>query len=229
MVYGRFAALTALSAELGGWMLLYRGLEHDSIAVAMAANVAGAASLGVEPDAERAKAALRAGACDFVVKNNLGEALRILKNEIRVKKGVSVVLEADADSAVREMVERGVQPEVLAFPVPELVERGARVLAEDAPDGMLPMSWRVDREPFRWLRVLDELAVGALDARNARARWVEASPRYLGREFANQRFVRMTEPESERFEAAVREQVKAGTIPVVATIHRGGNTVSIGS
>ncbi len=90
-VYDRFAALTAMSPELGGSLLVYVGLDRSGIALAIAANIAGAASLGVEPELARAKAAIRSGACDFLV-NTLDEALRILKNEIRRKKAVSVVL-----------------------------------------------------------------------------------------------------------------------------------------
>ena len=226
VVYGRYAALMELSADVGGWLLLYAGLDRNGVAVAMASNVAGAASLGVEPNAERAKAALRAGVCDFVV-NDLGEALRILKNEIRKRNGVSVVLEGDVDAALREMVERGVQPQVLAFPVPEMVERGARVFAEHASDGMIPVSWSVEREPLRWLPVLDGLAVRALAAEDARMRWLEASPRYLGRAFAAQRFVRMAEPEADLFVAAVRKKVKAGEIPVDVTVRTRGEAVLI--
>lgn len=229
VVYGRYAALTDLSAELGGWLLLYSGLDRDGVAVAMASNVAGAASVGIEPDSARAKAALRAGVCDFVV-NDLGESLRILKNEIRQRNGVSVVVEGDVDAAVREMVERGVQPEVLAFPVAELIDRGARLLAEGASGGMVSVGWSVDREPLRWLPVMDRIVVSAFETRDARVRWLEASPRYLGRAFAGQRFVRMSEREAERFVAAVREKVKSGEIGVAGvSVNYGGEMVSIGS
>jgi len=220
VVYGRYAALTELSVELGGWLLLYARLNAGGVAVAMASNVAGAASLGLEPDAERAKAALRAGVCDFVV-NELGEALRILKNEIRQRRGVSVVLTGAMDPIIAEIVARGVQPEVLAFPVPELEARGARALGADAGSGLLPVTWSAEGEGARWLPVLDGLAVGALEKKDARARWIEASPRYLGRAFARRRFVRMTKSEADRFEMA------AGKIPVSVSIGRGGETIMI--
>lgn len=226
VVYGRCAALTELSADVGGWLLLYAGLDADGVAVAMASNVAGAASMGLEPDAERAKAALRAGVCDFVV-NELGEALRILKNEIRQRRGVSVVLTGAVDAMVAEIVARGVQPDVLAFPVPELEARGARALGEDAGGGLVSVTWSVDRDAARWLPVLDGLAVGALEKLDARTRWVEASPRYLGRAFAGQRFVRMTDSEAGRFVDAAREAVASGVVPVGVLIACGGDSVSI--
>lgn len=226
VVYGRYAALTDLSAELGGWLLLYARLDADGIAVAMASNVAGAASLGLEPDPERAKAALRVGACDFVV-NELGEALRVLKNEIRQRRGVSVALTGAVDATLAEIVARGVQPEVLAFSVPELEARGARVLGADAGGGMTPVAWGVAGDAPRWLPVLDGLAVGALEKRDARARWLEASPRYLGRAFAGQRFVRMTDREADGFVAAAREAVASGTISAGVSLRRGGESISI--
>jgi hypothetical protein len=226
VVYGRYAALTELSADVGGWLLLYAGLDASGVAVAMASNVAGAASLGLEPDAKRAKAALRSGVCDFVV-NELGEALRILKNEIRQRRSVSVVLTGAVDAMVAEVVARGVQPEVLVFPVPELEERGARALGADAGGEMVAMRWGVERDAARWLPVLDGLAVDALEKRDARVRWVEASPRYLGRAFAGQRFARMTDSEADRFVAAAREAVAAGTVPASVSIACGGKSVSI--
>jgi hypothetical protein len=229
-VYARYAALTSLSSgrgrDLGGSLLLYSGLDREGIVVAMAANVAGAASLGIEPDAARAKQALRAGVCDFVV-NNLDEALRILKNEIRKRRGVSVVLTAEKDAAVAEMVERGVQPEVLTFPVQELTERGAPVLAASVEDDLVPVYWEIAREPLRWVATVDALASASLHRADARARWIEGSPRYLGRIFAGQRFLRMTDAEADAFVGAIRDAVKRGAIPVGVSVTRGGDTTSI--
>lgn len=224
VVYARFAALTALSADVGGWLLLYTGLDAHGMPVAIASNVAGAASLGIEPDTARAKAALRAGVCDFVV-NDLGEALRILKNEIRQRRPVSVALTGDVGAVLAEIVERGVQPEVLAIAQPDLEARGARLLGVDDGRGLIPMAWGVDREPMRWLSVLDRLAVAALAKKDARARWVEASPRYLGRAFAGQRFLRMTKAEADRFMESVRNAFTAGLIPVDISITRGGEVL----
>src|ERR1700739_1337419 len=133
MVYGRYAALAALDAELGGLLLLYAELDPEGVATAMAANVAGGASLGIEPDGGRAKQALRAGVCDFVV-NTLDEALRILKNEVRQHRAASVVVTGETGSTVAEIVARGVQPDILGFAVPELIERGAKLLPFETKD-----------------------------------------------------------------------------------------------
>lgn len=229
-VYGRFAALTALSPNLGGHLLLYTRLDRDGIATAIAGNVAGAASLGIEQYAERAKQALRAGVCDFVV-NNLDEALRILKNEIRKKRAISVILTGAVDAAVAEIVERGVQPEVLAFPEQKLMERGARLLPEDTETSDEIMTWGVSIEPQRWFPVLDGLAAAAIEAFTAqidsRGRWIEVSPRYLGRAYSGQRYLWMTEAEADAFVAGVSQAMRSGAIPIAVSVTRGGKAASI--
>lgn len=219
-VYARFAALMALSPDVGGWLLLYAGLDREGIAVAMASNVAGAASVGLEADPTRAKLALRAGVCDFLV-NSLDEALRILKNEIRKRRPVSVILAGEVHAAVAEIIARGVQPEVIGFAVPELIARGARVLPAGVEDGLTAVSWSVANEPLRWLPVLDGFAAAALESADARVRWLEGAPRYLGREFAEKRYMRMTRSEAERFTAAIREAVTTEQIPVEVFLVRG--------
>lgn len=233
-VYAQFDALTALSADLGGWLLLYLGLDREGIAIAMAANVAGAASLGIEPDAARAKQALRAGVCDFVV-NNLDEALRILKNEIRKKRAVSVVLVGIPREVVAEMVVRGVQPEIVVGDVAgpswssasmeTLVVRGAVRPGSGAGPGE-GVSWSVEREPRRWLPAVDRLAAEVLDpsdaSTGARRRWIEAAPRYLGRPLAGERYLRMSTAEADALIAAVRQ--RQGGIDAAVTVWRRRST-----
>lgn len=222
-IYARFSALTAWRAELGGALLLYSGLAAEGVAVAMAANIAGAASLGLEPDAARAKAALRAGVCDFVV-NSLDESLRILKNEIRQHRAVSVVLTGDGEAAVREMVARGVQPDVLAFAVPEFEQRGAWSLAAKMDDARIAVVWCVDEAPRVHLPRLDALAAQVLQVQDARVRWLDAGPRYLGRAFAGQRYLRMSGAEADAFVAGVR----GAALPVAVTVVCDGRSVVIG-
>jgi Urocanase Rossmann-like domain len=220
LIYARFAALTAMSADLGGWLLLYSGLDRDGVAVTMASNVAGTASLGMELDASRAKQALRSGVCDFVV-NNLNEALRILKNEVRNRRAVSVVLIGEVEATVAEMVARGVQPDILTFPVPAFVDRGARRLVSNGQDGLVPVRWEIASEPLRWLPLLDEMAIASLRTEDVRARWVRAAPRYLGRGFAEKRYVRMTPAEVDTFTAAIRKAVTTEQIPVEVFVTHG--------
>lgn len=220
LIYARFAALTSMSADLSGWLLLYSALNYEGAAVTMASNVAGTASLGIEQDGSRAKQALRSGVCDFVV-NNLSEALRILKNEIRNRRAVSVVLIGEVAATVAEMVARGVQPDILTFPVPEFMDRGARMLISNSKDGLIPVNWEIAGQPLRWLPVLDEMAIASLKAPDVRARWVRAAPRYLGRGFAEKRYLRMTPAEVDTFTAAIRKAVTTEEIPVEVFVTHG--------
>lgn len=225
-VYDRYAALAQSAGMLGGTLLLYSGLDTDGIAIAMASNVAGAASLGLEANADRAKQAVRDGVCDFVV-NSLDEALRILKNEIRKSNVVSVVLIVVSKVAIEEIVKRGVQPDAVAFPEPVLQERGARLLVAARHCEPVQMRWSVEQKGPQWLPVLDKLAVAVLDSEDARTRWIESAPRYLGRAYAGQRYVRMTEAEADAFVSAVRAATQSGMVPVQVLVERGGESIRI--
>jgi hypothetical protein len=71
------------------------------------------------------------------------------------------------------------------------------------------------------------LANASLQRSGARVRWIEGSPRYLGRVFAGQRFLRMTDAEADAFVRAVRDAVKTGAIPVEVSVTRDGKKISI--
>ncbi|MGD0797471.1 MAG: hypothetical protein ABR910_07080 [Acidobacteriaceae bacterium] len=112
-----FSVLTSLRPATmdGGWpgaLILAIGLGTRGAVVSTAGNIAGAACLAIDPRAEACRAALLSGACDFVV-NTVDEALRILKNQIRQRRPVSVALEATPDAAVGELLDRGLLPELL--------------------------------------------------------------------------------------------------------------------
>jgi hypothetical protein len=112
-----FTVITSLRPETlnGSWagaLILACGLAARGSAVSTAGNIAGAACLAIDPRPEACRAALLSGACDFVV-NTVDEALRILKNQIRQRRPVSVALEASPDAALNELLERGVLPELL--------------------------------------------------------------------------------------------------------------------
>ena len=72
----------------------------------------GAAFLGIEADGERIRRRIRAGYCDYCV-NTLDEALRILKNAVRQKQGVSVGLVGNCAEVIPELASRGVLPDIL--------------------------------------------------------------------------------------------------------------------
>lgn len=103
-----FTAMRLQRANWGGLLLLGTQLDERGMAAALAATGVGAASLFVESDVARVRLTVREGVCSFAV-TTLDEALRILKNDIRVQRPVCVVLRADVDSTMRELAERGVR------------------------------------------------------------------------------------------------------------------------
>ena len=106
-----FTLLSSLRDNWGGALVVACGLGPGGAALSIAANVACAGCLIVDSRTEVCRAAMRLGACDFLV-NSVDEALRVLKNEIRKGKPVSVALEMDEAAALAELVDRGVVPEL---------------------------------------------------------------------------------------------------------------------
>jgi len=208
-IHERFLWLSRLARErfadsLGGKLLLRCGLDAEGIAAAIAASIAGAASLCVDADADRLRDGLRAGFVDFAVGNS-DEALRILKNEIRRGRAIAVGLTADPHACMDAMMERGLQPDLLSA-VPERAAGGFRehgavaVPAQDFPDaGTSLVAWSMDDDPSRSMARIAPMAAASLDpARSdtpSRQRWLDRSPRYLGRAFATRQCLRMTEEE----------------------------------
>lgn len=122
-----FTFLSSWRADWRGALVLGCGLSAGGEAFSIAANIAGAGFLGVDSRPEVCRATLRSGACDFVV-NSVDEALRVLKNEIRKRKPVSVALSMSETAALEELLSRGVQPELFA------VFGGAQKLAQEAAE-----------------------------------------------------------------------------------------------
>jgi urocanate hydratase len=131
-----YTVLRLLRSDWGGALLLCCGLGPEGAALSMAANIAGAVCLGLEERPETVRAALRSGSCDFVV-NTLDEALRAMKNEVRKRMPISVGLEGSPLAVLAELVERGVQPEMIAsFPAED------RPTAEGSRDAILMLQRR---------------------------------------------------------------------------------------
>ena len=108
-----FTALYQLRTDWGGALILSIGLGPQGAALAFASNIAGAVCLSLEEDSATAHAALRSGACDFVV-NSLDEALRAVKNEVRKHLPISVGLQGSYSEVLSELLERGVAPDLVA-------------------------------------------------------------------------------------------------------------------
>jgi len=132
--YTAFALQAGAANGLGGKLLLVSGFGREGISAALGATLAGAACLGMDADAQAVKQAMREGGCDFMV-NSLDEALRILKNEVRKKRPVSVGVPADAAVMLAAMVERGVQPDLITDFVIAPAAEVPNVCDDDATDG----------------------------------------------------------------------------------------------
>jgi urocanate hydratase len=106
-----YGELVARRESWAGKLVFACGAGASATGLAAAVSIAGGTSLVVDSDALAVKAVFRAGGVDFVV-NTLDEALRILKNEIRKHRPVSVALVGSVGPALAEMLERGVLPDL---------------------------------------------------------------------------------------------------------------------
>jgi hypothetical protein len=226
LVHDRYLSIAGLARErfrdtLSGKLLLQSGLSAEGIAAVIAASVAGAASLCFDADADGLRQGLRSGLIDFVV-GNLDEALRILKNELRRGLPVSVGLTVNAEDSIAAMIDRGLQPDLLCT-VPQrcasiFLERGAIALPEAKPPAgsASVLQWTIAEDPVRSMPHLARIASDCLDSAGAdtpaRRRWLEQSPRYLGRAFGSRQCLRMTEAEIAAFLSRVRSEVPSATI-----------------
>lgn len=200
------------SGSLAGKLLLRSGLDGDGLTTIAAASIAGVCSLCVEPDAERLREALRAGLCDFVV-GPLDEALRILKNELRRGLSVSVGVTAEPNPALADMIDRGLQPDLVSLPPGEplrtFVDRGALALPEhNTPDSSTALIEWSTADLARAMPQIDGIAAQSLEVDRSdtplRQHWLEKAPRLLGRAFTGRHCVRMTTDESAAFAADAR-------------------------
>jgi Urocanase Rossmann-like domain len=224
--FDHFAALTSIAPEPGGLLVFYGELDRRGAAMAVAANIAGAASLGVDADSGRVKLALRQGLCDFMV-NSLDEALRILKNQIRKKEPVAVALVSDPDRVIAEMMERGVQPDLVACGALEdetFIERGAKVLpAAVVMPGSLVVTWSVSHDAAMWLPRVDAIAVKALEnTADPRVKWIRLAPRYLQKSLSRERYMRMRAEELVLFVDLLQQGTQSGEIAVPVQVSSDG-------
>ncbi len=132
-----YTALRLLRMGWAGSLLLGVGLNQRGRSLALASLAAGAASLFVEADPIELREAQRQGCCTFSV-TTLDEALRALKNELRQGRAIVVGLSGDPARWLADMVERGVQPQALAFAGdPVAVESSSiRVLLQRGAEAM---------------------------------------------------------------------------------------------
>ncbi len=192
------AGSTLTHTSLGGKLLLLSDPER-----ALAASIAGGASLVAIADAVPAKAALRAGCCNFLV-SDLDEAVRILKNEIRRGAAISVGLLASLSDVEQACVERGLQPDLLQRAEATLVSRGARVVEwqQALRQGESLVTWNAIGGGFSVLRVVSALARQCIAGNDGeRPCWLTQAPAVLGRQ--PQQGVPMSPDETGRLVAAL--------------------------
>jgi hypothetical protein len=188
-IYCLYAALARFldpETALGGKFVFAGELTEATTQLLRAANIAGAASLSASADAPVLRRAMRDGALDFVV-TSLDEALRVLKNEIRKKQPVAVGVSVATDIIAQEMIDRGVQPDLLARDFRTTKEgetfilRGAFivkpvVLARGLTFTILPLPSGGQQAAVAF----EESLLGSLPAEDhTNRRWVHLAPRYL--------------------------------------------------
>jgi urocanate hydratase len=108
-----YTALLQLRPTWGGQLILSLGLNPAGAALSIAANIAGAVSLAIGNHPTHIRDVVRSGACDFVV-TTLDEAIRAMKNEVRKHAPLSVALNADPVSTLKEILERGLSPQLFS-------------------------------------------------------------------------------------------------------------------
>jgi urocanate hydratase len=204
--------------SLGGNLLYVGELDAEGRALTAAGNIAGASSLTATSDFVSQKQAIREGVVDFLV-TSLDEALRILKNEIRKRNTVAVCVAGSPAEIEREMLERGVQPDLQR---PRLIEEvhhpesraEATGVSESQPKRAHALiSWTALSAPGRWLPKLDEVALGCVETDDwAARRWLRLAPRYIGRTSSGVRMLLADDGFASRFVDQVRGRVQSGEI-----------------
>ena len=222
---------------LGGKLFYVGELDEAGRALLVAANITGAATLAATADRAAQKQALRDGVADFVV-NNLDEALRILKNQLRMRETVAVCVSLPPSDVEHEMNERGVSPDLSRSDVPVALSHEALMQTaeasiieqDDTPEPVRDktpalVTWRVDSALPKDLAKLDEIALACLDSEDWKSRrWLCLSPRYLGRMAHGLRLLDSDREFAARFidrvsQSAGRDEIKSAV--EIVSIFRG--------
>ncbi len=212
-VYREYIHLQSIAAErfsgsLAGKLVLCAGFDVRGAELALATTIAGGAFLGIEAEPQSLKSAVRNGSCDFMV-NTLDEALRVLKNELRKRTPLSAGLLGNASELLPEIVERGVQPELIEDitslgtnrpALNRLLERGAEMLA------IVEISEVRRADEVTWttanlqdLRRMDRLALELIPpADQVRRRWLEQAASSFHRQAPPERVVGLGADELKR-------------------------------
>jgi urocanate hydratase len=188
--------------SLGGKLLYACELDEPGRILAIAGNIAGAATLAASANAITLRQAMRSGTIDFLV-NSLDEALRILKNQIRKREPVSVAVSLAPAAIIEEMLDRGVFPDLLPplqasateLDLATFTAQGAqRLPAAPSRPSRKFLLWQIPDEFAQRPADFDALLLGHLPSNDLIARrWLHQSPRYLGPQFRRLRSLRCDE------------------------------------
>jgi hypothetical protein len=174
--------------SLGGQFLYAGELDGPGATLTAAANIAGSATLAASAQPAALRQAQREGVIDFLV-NSLDEALRILKNELRKRQPVAVAVSIAPGIVAKEMLDRGVLPNLLPQHDPSsppefaaFAAQGARHLAAPpSQPGLRFCIWPIAVAFTQRLAEFDALLLSYLPIDDrANRRWLHLSPRYLG-------------------------------------------------
>jgi len=210
-----FLLLCALAPEWQGSLILVRELHASGKAASIASMIAGAACLAIDTHPEVCRAALRTGACDFMV-NSVDEALRVLKNEVRKRRPVSVALCMAEDAALTELADRGVVPQVFlpgtaadsALPPARSSSFGTRVLSATAAERLADdyiLTHRLQLREVHFsspqeLSAFDQRLSSALSKAGPRLRWATGASKFFYRDRPIRRTAALTVAELEWLE-----------------------------
>lgn len=223
------------SSSLAGRLVLSVGFERDGMEMALATTIAGGAFLGVEPEPNALKVAVRNGSCDFMV-NTLDEALRVLKNEIRKHTPLSAGLLGSPANLLPEIAERGVQPDLITNPATtgfaldgrprkawdRLLERGAKLFPDDSDE----LTEFLSREEVRLtaanpqdMRRMDTIALEAVPTADMiRRQWLERAAGYF-RRMPLERVFHLNPEERAKILDALRKESRSSPFQAPATLH----------
>jgi len=207
---------------LGGRLFYVGELDSQGRRLAVAANIAGAATLAATADEAAQKQAFRDGVVDFLV-TSLDEALRILKNQLRKRETVAVCVAQAPETVQSGMLERGVLPDLLRPPdedespllSPFVIQGARQIVIPPREENSALLAWRVAASPAQWLPKLDAIALECVPRENWPARrWLRLAPRYLGRLAKGTRLLSCHQAIASEFIERVRGQVDSGEIGV---------------
>ena len=190
-----YGELAARRESWAGQLVFAYGAGASATGLPAAVSIAGGTSLLLDPDTAAVKSVFRQGGVDFVV-NTLDEALRVLKNEIRKHRPLSVALDGPAQPAIAEMRERGVLPDLqvsvgqeaenkeqLGVEHLQLASDGAMVISSERLEAWLTeRGWYevvMERATTAEMRKFDARLLALLPAEDAQRRtWVQRIGHY---------------------------------------------------